>query len=187
MRLYDLNFFNFRNISNQLFFSRFFLDVAGGMAEYDSPFDTLATLAEVGVPGFSRKGVPGFSRKGVPRFSRKGDRRFSGGGRSWVFQESRSRVFKEERSRVFQKGRSQVYQEGRSRVFKERRSRVFWEGRSRVLKDLSPRWMATLIWLSQRSLAALVVDFGDCAGRFYVPSPPAIKLRPRPSSNTFPT
>ena len=80
MRLYDLNFFNFRNISNQLFFSRFFLDVAGGMAEYDSPFDTLATLAEVGVPGFSRKGVSGFSRKGVLRFSRKGDRRFSGGG-----------------------------------------------------------------------------------------------------------
>ena len=25
----------------------FFKEVAGGMAEYDSPFDTLATLAEV--------------------------------------------------------------------------------------------------------------------------------------------
>ena len=50
---------------------------------------------------------------------------------------------------------------------------VFWDGRSRVLKDLSPRWMATSIGLSQRSLAAIVVDLGDCAGRFYVPSPTA--------------
>ena len=48
MRLYDLNFSIFRTFPIN-FFSRFFLDVAGGMAEYDSPFDTLATLAEVGV------------------------------------------------------------------------------------------------------------------------------------------
>ena len=48
------------------------------MAEYDSPFDTLATLAEVGSPGFSRRdgvlsflgvGVPWFSSRGVPGFS----------------------------------------------------------------------------------------------------------------------
>ena len=59
MRLYDLNFSIFRTFPIN-FISRFFLDVAGGMAEYDSPFDTLATLAEVGVLGFLERAFLGF-------------------------------------------------------------------------------------------------------------------------------